>query len=69
MENWWIDPIKNKEKIVYIIAASHPKTNHDNEEMDKMFDEITSLRNDQRAMKANQKIMMEQIKSLVSMQK
>ena len=32
VENWWIDPIENKKKIVYIIAASHPKHSHENED-------------------------------------
>lgn len=58
VENWWIDPIKNKEKIVYIIAASHPKHHHA-DDFDKVKEEIASLKN-------NQEIMMDQLKSLIT---
>ena len=32
VENWWIDPIKNKDQIMYLIAAFKIEEENDNEE-------------------------------------
>ena len=54
VDNWWIDPVKDKEKIVYFVAAfpiedendSDEKLDEINENMHRLEKLVTNLAND-----------------------
>ena len=39
VDNWWIDPIKDKEKIIYLIAAFRLDTDK-NKNQDEKFEDL-----------------------------
>jgi hypothetical protein len=46
VDNWWIDPIKDKENIVYLIAAfSMDVESDDDEKFDEINNHIQTLTN------------------------
>jgi hypothetical protein len=45
VDNWWIDPIKNKDKIVYLVAAFSMDIDDDEDEkLDEINGNIESLK-------------------------
>ena len=46
VDNWWIDPIKNKDKIVYIIAAFAIQDHDKNQStIDQLNTEVDNMKN------------------------
>ena len=45
VDNWWIEPIKNKDKIIYLVAAFSMDIDDDEDEkLDEINDSIEGLR-------------------------
>lgn len=45
VDNWWIDPIQNKEKIIYLVAAFSMDIDDDEDEkLDEINDSIEGLK-------------------------